>query len=490
MSRTCTETTICGKRCELHAAESVFTDFAYSRTGNGRYSPTPAPRYVAPARRNFDAPIRPDSSASNRSSYTHLGRRGGGAPLTQGYDGAYNAGPMGMSANGGYSYGRNQLYMNPEDPFTGTANAHGPQLNRMQPMTPAYDQGHGYGTPFMGHDNSFGGGAATAQHDSQGDTVDVPVDSPQGGRPAALAALIMTGATSDGLEVEAGARPRRAMVEVDRRQTMADYNYNPSPYETPRRRNRTNTSGYAGRHHNSTLTGMHESPYHQRAIEGPREYTEFGRVLPPITSPPPGWLAQTMQGYKPSLKEALGALPFASPLALLKPQTYGVIKFLNIPYNTTKNELLACLGRNAQVAPMATGTPYFAVHIIMDRNTGKTMDAFIEVKGSQEAVTIVNSFTRRMAQGRQLRIGERLVDVELSSQEALMDSLFPRAKFVTWAGSVPTVNTDGDTYFIGQPAIGFDGFVGSEEMVMLVKYADMPSRVSLWSLLHAQLSYY
>lgn len=423
-------------------------------------------------RRGFDAPIRPDSSASNRSSYTHLGRTCG-VPIPQGYDGAYNAGPMVMPTNGGYSYGPSQLYMNGEDPFTGPPNNY-----RMQPMTPAHNQGYGYGGQYTAPNAGLGGGAAPAQDGGQGDPINVPVDSPQGGRPAALAAFIMTGATSDGLEVEAGARPRRGLVEVDRRQTVSDYNSS-ATFETPRRRNRNNTSDYTGRRHNNSIAGINQSPHGQRALEGPREYTEFGRVLAPITSPPPSWLARTSQGYKPDLSEALGAIPFASPLARLKPQTYGVIKFLNIPYNTTKNELLACLGRNAQVVPMAAGTPYFAVHIIMDRNTGKTNDAFIEVTRQQEAVTIVNSFTRRLMAGRQLRIGERLVDVELSSQEELMHHLFPRAKFVTWNGSVPTINFDGDTYFVGQPAIGFDGFVGSEEMVMLVKFADMPSRVSL-----------
>ena len=127
---------------------------------------------------------------------------------------------------------------------------------------------------------------------------------------------------------------------------------------------------------------------------------------------------------------------------------------------------------------MPVGTPYFAVHIIMDRNSGKTMDAFVEVSSTREALNIAGQVARRASAGRTIKLGDRQVDVEISSQEELMKELFPRTKNVEWVGNTPRVIDEDTEYFSNVQALGFDGFVGSEEMVMLVKFAENPSRVS------------
>ena len=249
-------------------------------------------------------------------------------------------------------------------------------------------------------------------------------------------------------------------------------------FRSPHRQNRKNTGGFSGGARRNQRALTWQTPQQQSVADVSREFNPTGRVLEVPKSPAPAWLEQTSQGYKPTLTEALGAIPFSSSLATLKPHDYGVIKFCGIPYSVTKNEILVAMGRQAQVVQMPAGTKFFAVHIIMDRNTGKTMDAFVEVSKPQEAALVADSFTRRLMSGRPLKIGDRAVDVELSSQEELMGNLFPRTKFTTWKGSVPKVNDAGDMYFPGQPARGFDGFVGSEEMVMLIKFANQPSRVS------------
>jgi hypothetical protein len=127
---------------------------------------------------------------------------------------------------------------------------------------------------------------------------------------------------------------------------------------------------------------------------------------------------------------------------------------------------------------MPGGSPYFAVHIIMDRNSGKTMDAYLEVATPREALSIVTQVQRRTQNGRTLKIGDRHVDIEVSSQEDLMKELFPCAKNVEWVNNTPRVIDEDTEYYADVKALGFDGFVGSEEMVMLVKFADNPGRVS------------
>lgn len=141
-----------------------------------------------------------------------------------------------------------------------------------------------------------------------------------------------------------------------------------------------------------------------------------------------------------------------------------------IPYSVTKQEILAFLGRNAKIITPDLGG---AVHIIMERSTSKTMDCYVEFFSAGDALAAVNKFMRNRDDGRHPRIGDRHVTVELCGQDALMKELFPRAKNVIWHGGSPSIVESDDPY-----NSGFKGFVTSEEMVMLVKHAEQPHRVS------------
>ena len=142
-----------------------------------------------------------------------------------------------------------------------------------------------------------------------------------------------------------------------------------------------------------------------------------------------------------------------------------------IPYSLTKAEVHAFLGRNAKVLTPDLGEP---IHIIMERSTGKTMDCYVEFFSVGDAQAAINKLHRQRDEGnRYLRLQDRHVEVEISSQEALMKELFPRAKNVRWKGQAPLIVETNEPY-----NSGFKAFVTAEELVMLVKHAEQPQRVS------------
>jgi hypothetical protein len=195
---------------------------------------------------------------------------------------------------------------------------------------------------------------------------------------------------------------------------------------------------------------------------------------------------------KPTIAEVLDYrnLPFAEYCRLAKEDTWGVVKIKNvsvqipvfagctnslqIPYSVNRPEVLAFLGRNAKIVAEQDNEP---IHIIMERVTSKTLDCYIEFVSLNEAVAAVNRFETNRTGGRGGRLGQRHVEVELSSQEQLMKDLFPKAKNVKWHGSKPEIiPRDPKDKFNS----GFQGFVSREELVMLVKHVESPQRVSIF----------
>ncbi|KAG9946785.1 hypothetical protein KCU85_g6262, partial [Aureobasidium melanogenum] len=193
-------------------------------------------------------------------------------------------------------------------------------------------------------------------------------------------------------------------------------------------------------------------------------------VMAPEVRPDPDWVRPEDRAL-PNLDEVYEHMPFVDTAAESRPSTNGVIKIGNTPYATTKNEVLAALGRSTRIASQPKGTAYFAIHIIMERSTGKTMDVYVELDSEHEAKAAIASFHQRCMNNRHPRIGDRHVEMELSSQEALMKELFPRAKCVSWDGNTPVIYSTTEAY-----NSGFQGFVTSEEMVMITKHAETPQR--------------
>lgn len=111
----------------------------------------------------------------------------------------------------------------------------------------------------------------------------------------------------------------------------------------------------------------------------------------------------------------------------------------------------------------------------MERTTGKTMDCYIEFFSFGDAQAAISRLQHgRDFEGRGLRLGDRHVEVSLCSQAELMEAMFPKAKNVEWHMQVPMVLEETDPFLTG-----FTGFLTGEELVMMVKYAEQPHRVSV-----------
>ena len=129
---------------------------------------------------------------------------------------------------------------------------------------------------------------------------------------------------------------------------------------------------------------------------------------------------------------------------------------------------MAFLGPHAKVITPDLGP---AIHIIMDRPSGKTMDCYVEFFSTPDARAASNSLNLRPRH--MIRINDRIVDVATSSQAELLKELFPKAKSVSWEGGMPRIQEAKELY-----NTGFKTFVSAEEMGLLVRHAEQPHRVS------------
>ena len=99
---------------------------------------------------------------------------------------------------------------------------------------------------------------------------------------------------------------------------------------------------------------------------------------------------------------------------------------------------------------------------------------------ARDALNTVRAIDLRAEDGsRSLKIGNREAVVQVSTPDELMEALFPHAGAVEWTGYTPRV-IDVDTLFYRDQPRGpsFTGFCSSEELAMVVKFAENPSRVS------------
>ncbi|KAL8736096.1 MAG: hypothetical protein Q9181_002558 [Wetmoreana brouardii] len=158
-------------------------------------------------------------------------------------------------------------------------------------------------------------------------------------------------------------------------------------------------------------------------------------------------------------------LPFVESARQSRVAEWGVLRIGNIPYALTKQEVYGMLGRNAKII-----TPDFGVgiHIVMDRPTGKTMDCFVEYFSHGDAQASLN---RCLAKGPQLRLGDRIVSIHMSSQDELLKEMFPRAKNCTWTNGRPVIMESDEAY-----NTGFKTFLTNEELLQMVTHAEKPHR--------------
>lgn len=102
----------------------------------------------------------------------------------------------------------------------------------------------------------------------------------------------------------------------------------------------------------------------------------------------------------------------------------------------------------------------------------------MELRTAGAARYVAGRYTSSQGSKR-LRIGRRDATVQLSSEDELMQSLFPCAHGVSWDGTNPEVFRSGTSKF--------RGFVDDEEMDFLARNAEEPHRVSRANILSLSL---
>jgi len=301
-----------------------------------------------------------------------------------------------------------------------------------------------------------------------------PFAGPGRVRSAVIADYIRSGALDDGQSLDPDARtPTTGSDRHHRRRA------NSVQFSTPTRSGRNGQGNAAS---SSRQSSAMTAPSHNMRSAGSHTPTArtpaSSRLLHGQTLTLPAWMYNICSQH-PTLDEALKSLPFSNPYERAPAGGSGVVKFINIPYTTLRCELVAALSHNVHPVKMPQGSPYYAVHIVMDRNTGKTGDGYVEVSTARVALNTVRAINRRGTDGtRVLKIGNREVTVSVSTQEELMAALFPHATTVEWTGYTPRVIDIDTMFYPGIQGIGFTGFCGNEELAMLVKFAENPSRVS------------
>ena len=157
--------------------------------------------------------------------------------------------------------------------------------------------------------------------------------------------------------------------------------------------------------------------------------------------------------------------PFEGIARLGGPPPWGVVRIGNIPYGLTRPEVTAFLGRHARILTPNLGC---AIHITMDRLTGKTMDCFVEFLSVADALAFVSS---KNQPGQTPKLADRVPIVQISSQDLLLQHMFPRARNTTWQNGVPMITNNNDPF-----NTGYKGLVTHEEMVKMVQHAEFPQR--------------
>ncbi|TLD23565.1 hypothetical protein E2P81_ATG08909 [Venturia nashicola] len=145
----------------------------------------------------------------------------------------------------------------------------------------------------------------------------------------------------------------------------------------------------------------------------------------------------------------------------------GVINIKGNPFSIKTNEILVALGQDAVVQDYPQSSGIHAIHIIQDRNSGKTDDIYVELCDWSEAEKVLRRYDNQSSRDRAPKLGNRRVRLTLTTASALMKAIFPRAKCL-WANGKPERP---DEWLKDNPC-NWDGFVTREEMVKVLMFTE------------------
>lgn len=103
------------------------------------------------------------------------------------------------------------------------------------------------------------------------------------------------------------------------------------------------------------------------------------------------------------------------------------------------------------------------------------MDAYVEYISLDEAIKAASRYVVNRNGGRGGRLCDRFVEVDVVDPARLMQDIFPKTKHVEWQGYSPVITLPDPNKPNDTP---FKEFTTAEELNMLFKHIEQPSRVS------------
>ncbi|EPS28431.1 hypothetical protein PDE_03377 [Penicillium oxalicum 114-2] len=145
----------------------------------------------------------------------------------------------------------------------------------------------------------------------------------------------------------------------------------------------------------------------------------------------------------------------------------AVVKIENAPYGVTRQEVKQLFGQTARL------TENWPIHILMERSTGKTTDCYVEFASDIDAEEAIQRIQNQHDGHQGPRMGNRLIEVTMSSPDALMKAVFPLTKGIKWERGRPVQVLKREDEFW---STGFDGFLTDEELFCTARHAREPNR--------------
>lgn len=125
------------------------------------------------------------------------------------------------------------------------------------------------------------------------------------------------------------------------------------------------------------------------------------------------------------------------------------------------------------------GTQKYPIHILMERASGKCLDAWLELPDQITADQVMKRYNSLVDSGKVPRINNRVINLYPSTQGEVMAAIFPRAKDIFWDPvtgipiKVRRIEDAEEKY-----SASFRGFLTKEELFMTTQHAIVPDRAA------------
>ncbi|ETN40124.1 uncharacterized protein HMPREF1541_04399 [Cyphellophora europaea CBS 101466] len=167
--------------------------------------------------------------------------------------------------------------------------------------------------------------------------------------------------------------------------------------------------------------------------------------------------------------------PFVNLARGVFPSTDPVLRLKNIPFGVSYSEIVMFMNK-AFMIQIGGSTVNYPVHILMERSTGKTADAWLEMPDQMTADAVMDRYKLLQDDNKVPKLGNRPVNISIASQGKLMAEIFPRAKEIYWHPSTGIPIKIKPDFEVEPYSAGFQGFLTAEELYCTKLHSEQPTR--------------